>query len=291
MISLLKLVRAANLIIMMLTQVLVYFCLSDPPLTQLKLPAAFVLVLLATLMAAAGGYVINDYHDIKTDRVNKPGRVIVGRQISRRKAMATHITLSGIAILLGLSVNMKIGFAVLCCCLILWAYAITFKKQFLTGNLVVAALSAFTLLIIPLSGISLHAPLLWMYAGIAFWISLIREIIKDMEDVEGDRLDHGRTLPIVWGMKRTKQWLFVLNILFLIQILAFLYLVLDAGLLEQHPGTNYFSGYTLLFILLPVGITLYLLMKAETKSDFGKLSSWYKFIMLTGILSMLLFRI
>lgn len=291
MVQVLKLIRAGNLIIMLLTQVLVYFCLSVPPLNRFILPSTFVLVLLATMMAAAGGYVINDYHDIKTDRVNKPNRVIIGQQISRRQGMALHLSLSGIAILLGWSVNLKIGFAVLCCCLVLWAYAITFKKQFLSGNLIVASLSAFTLLILQFSGIQLHRDLLWMYAGIAFLISLIREIIKDMEDVEGDRLDQCKTLPLVWGIKRSKQFVFLLNILLWAQITGFVYNVMHDTFSAKPWNPNYFLWYSALFILLPALITMIRLLKAETKTDFGNLSNWYKFIMLTGILSMVLFRI
>ncbi|MFA6261793.1 MAG: geranylgeranylglycerol-phosphate geranylgeranyltransferase [Bacteroidia bacterium] len=291
MVQVLKLVRAGNLIIMLLTQVLVYFCLSVPPFSRFILPPSFVLVLLATMMAAAGGYVINDYHDIKTDRVNKPNRVIIGQQISRRQGMALHLSLSGIAILLGWSVNLKVSIAVLCCCLVLWAYAITFKKQFLTGNLIVASLSAFTLLILQISGIQLHHELLWTYAGIAFLISLIREIIKDMEDIEGDRLDQCKTLPIVWGIKRSKQFVFLLNLLLLAQISGFVYIVMHPTFSAKLWNQNYFLWYSSLFILLPVLTTMYRLLKAETKTDFGHLSNWYKFIMLTGILSMVLFRI
>lgn len=193
----------------------------------------FILLTLSTVLIAAGGNVINDYFDTRIDRVNKPDAVIVGRTVKRRVAMAAHLVLSGLGLVSGLFVAWHTGLwrmAVLPIFSIgaLWTYSTTFKRRLIIGNGLVATLTALVPLMVGLYEIPLavhaHGPYLmealgedgmrsyiaivwaWVlaFSVFAFISSLMRELQKDMADVEGDRADGCRTVPIVMGMRTAR---------------------------------------------------------------------------------------
>ncbi|NJO93104.1 MAG: UbiA family prenyltransferase [Chloroflexia bacterium] len=107
----------------------------------------FFILMLATVCLTAAGYVINDYFDTKTDSLNRPKTVIVGKSISRRSAMAIHIVLNAIGVIGGFYASWKVGhpkfgFIFVLAAGILWYYSTTYKRQFLVGNLIVSLLTA-----------------------------------------------------------------------------------------------------------------------------------------------------
>ncbi|MFZ9388596.1 MAG: geranylgeranylglycerol-phosphate geranylgeranyltransferase, partial [Chitinophagaceae bacterium] len=227
-----RLVRLPNLFFMALTQALFQFCIYQP-LYRDNIPEGdlshFLLLVFASLFIAAGGYVINDYFDINIDEVNKPGRMVVDKVIHRRWAIAWHFMLSGAGIILTVLAlpflqKWYLILANVICVVLLWFYSTSFKKSLLTGNIVISLLTAWTILIIFFSKVSLTDAfttthhrffrLTILYAGFAFIISLVREAIKDMEDLPGDQRYGCRTMPLVWGLNATKVyvavWLVVL---------------------------------------------------------------------------------
>ena len=193
----------------------------------------FILLVLSTVLIAAGGNIINDYFDTRIDRINKPDGVIVGRTVKRRVAMTGHAVLSGLGLLLGVFVAWRTGllqwaaipaFAIGA----LWTYSTTFKRRLIMGNGLVAVLTA----LVPLTVGLYELPLLqrafaepWIvglpngdqyrmvpvFRELWYWIlgfslfaflsTLVRELQKDMADVKGDAAEGCRTIPIVWGMK------------------------------------------------------------------------------------------
>ena len=228
----LKMIRLPNLIFMALTQVLFQFCIYQP-LYKGNIPEgdlrSFILLLFASLFIAAAGYIINDYFDINIDEVNKPGKMVVDKVINRRWALAWHLMLSTTGLLLTFlalpfAEKWYLVLANIVCVWLLWFYSVSFKKNLLIGNIVIAALTSWTILIIFFSKVNLTDAfdaahlrffrLAVMYAGFAFVISLIGEAIKDMEDIAGDVKYGCRTMPIVWGINATKVyvavWLIVL---------------------------------------------------------------------------------
>ena len=223
----LRMIRLPNLLFIALTQVLFHFCIYYPlyeivPGEEILL--SFILLVFASLFIAAAGYIINDYFDINIDEVNKPGRMVVDRLISRRWAIAWHFMLSVSGVLLtvlALPLREKwyLVLANIGCVLLLWFYSTTFKRRLLIGNVVISLLTAWTILIIFFSKLSLQdawAPehvgqpkffrFAFLYAGFAFLLSLVREAIKDMEDMAGDEKYGCRTMPIVWGIRATKVY-------------------------------------------------------------------------------------
>ena len=296
----LKLVRLPNLLFMALTQVLFQFCIYRP-LYKEAVPAGdltqFILLVFASLFIAAGGYVINDYFDINIDEVNKPKRMVVDKVIHRRWAIAWHFMLSGAGIILTvlalpflqkwylIRVNAV-------CVVLLWFYSTTFKKSLLTGNIVISLLTAWTILIIFFSKVDLTDAfdsthhrffrLAILYAGFAFIISLVREAIKDMEDMPGDMKYGCRTMPIVWGLNATK----VYSAVWMTVLIAVL-VILQVYVLQFNWWLA--VAYSVPAIILPLLIILLKLKKSRTTEDFHQLSMLTKMVMLAGILSMIFF--
>jgi 4-hydroxybenzoate polyprenyltransferase len=277
-----SLIRFPNLLIIAFCQLLVQVCLLQPntPVLEILREERFYLLLLATFCVTAAGYIINDYYDIKIDAINKPRRMVVGKRINRRQAMLAHLALSGIGIIVGCVLYWPVGLINLGATLLLWGYSAWLKKYMLVGNITVALLSAAMLLVLAVNFRGDNKAI-WAYALFSFLISLIREIIKDMEDVKGDEAFDCRTLPIVIGIRGAKWVLYVLA-------LAFFATVILAILYRAHD--MFFGIYMLLLILLPGIVLVYFISKADRKRDFTRLSRWCKGIMLFGILSMLLLR-
>ncbi|GAB3826514.1 geranylgeranylglycerol-phosphate geranylgeranyltransferase [Pontibacter rugosus] len=277
--SILTLIRARNLLMIALSQALVQACLLAPGVEWEKLQEpGFLLLVLSTICIAAAGYIINDYYDVKIDAINKPNRILVGRRIRRRRAMFAHLILSGIGVLIGMALSFKVGFINLGVVLLLWGYSARMKKMLLVGNVVISLLAATMLLIVAVYDDKLNNRTL-SYALFALIISLIREIIKDIEDMKGDASFDCRTLPIVAGMRGAKLVLYPLIALFM----AFVIVVI------LHPATRLlFDGYMIALVLLPTVWLVVKLVRADRIRDFAYLSNLNKLIMLTGILSMLL---
>ena len=277
----LTLIRINNLVIIALTQFMAgYFLLPDGG-GELVKSTPFLLLVTSTMMIAAAGYIINDYMDVKIDLVNKPQKVVVGRDISRRWAMIWHAGLNIGGVLIGASLSLKIGLIDLVCAGLLILYSMSLKKGFLAGNLVVALLSASVIILVWMLEPEMTEKYIWVYAGFAFFMSLIREIVKDMEDIRGDVRNGCRTMPIVLGIRKTKRVVTGLLIAFAV-ILSLCSFVVSAEL----GSPILFLIYVFVFILLPLGIMFLMLYKADKKIDFKRISTLSKVIMLLGIASM-----
>ncbi len=300
-----KLVRWPNLLFIALTQVLFRFFIlrfaylnNIPGDAHIKLTQPlFFLLVAASVFIAAAGYIINDYFDLNIDLVNKPSKLIIDRYIKRRWAIVLHIVLSFIGFVLSLYVGYKlwnfyIPFFNLIAILALWFYSTTFKKKLLIGNILISLLSAWVILVLTLAEyrFQLNPGVHWrrllkvsfIYAGFAFVISLVREVIKDMEDLPGDSKYGCRTMPIVWGLQVSKVFAAVWIVVLACGVAIIQFYVLQLGW--------WFSAlYSLIAILIPLLWVLRKLYEAKTQEEFHRLSTAVKLIILTGIFSMIFF--
>lgn len=311
-----RLIRYKNLFIVALTQYLMRFAIMEPILGindfDLQLGEfQFFLLVLATMLITAAGYVINDYFDTRTDMLNRPDTVIIGRLISRRTAIIMHWVLNFTGILIGFYLAFHIGIPMLGISFVivgglLWFYSTTYNRQFLIGNLVVAFLTAMVPLMVVLFEIPLlnreygeimminQASFSYIFAWVgsfgyfAFITTLARELIKDIEDYEGDMEQGRRSVPIVLGIPYTKLIIGGLIILTLIS-LAYLY---KAYLMIGFYGeTDYLSLlYYIVFLLLPLSMLFYRVVKAQTRKEYRSANKLAKLIMLTGLMYSLLVR-
>jgi 4-hydroxybenzoate polyprenyltransferase len=233
------------------------------------------LIVASTVMIAAAGYIINDYYDIKIDLINKPDRVVIGKTITRRYAIFFHTVISVTGVGMGLLINWKVGAVNFVSVFLLWLYSNNLKRLPLIGNLVVSLLTGLSIFLLSFL-YEQYLPLVMTYSLFAFFMTLIREIVKDMEDMKGDTTFGCRTLPIVWGIRKTKSFLYGTILVF-----SFLVLWLD----YQQLKISWIYFIPLLFV--PMSILFYRLLKADTKKEFFQLSQLCKIIMLLGICSMI----
>lgn len=260
---------------------------------------SFWLLVTSTTLIAAAGYIINDYFDVKTDIINHPETVVIDKTIKRRTAMLLHLIFSGIGLLLGAWLAyrcfaLRLVLFQLVAISLLWFYSTNFKKQLLTGNLVIAFLTSL-IPFMPLAYEMLNGVLVntayfdqepeklkllliitLLFSGFAFLTSLIREIVKDMEDFKGDIQTGCKTMPIAWGIITTKTVTFFLIIITL-GVLGFSIL----KLWYWHHKTA--SFYLIMTVFVPLSILIIQVLKAKTPYQFKLGSLLLKFIMLFGI--------
>ncbi len=309
----LKLIRWPNLLIVALTMILMRYAVIEPVISKisvvlnggtgdaiqlsLKFPwYDFLILVIATLFITAGGYVINDYFDIKTDLINR-GEVIVGTKIPRRQAMKWHNILNIAGVTAGFFISWKAGYfwmgiLFLIVSGLLYFYSASYKRQFLIGNIVVALLTA----MVPMLVVFYEWPALYRYytmnamvppqlglvfywvggfALFAFLTTLTREIIKDIEDFEGD-IAYGRnTVPVVTGILTSK----IISIIFILITVALLYIVWYFFLNDK---------ITLIYIsctvVLPLLYVIYQLIISSDKRQLHSASRLMKIIQIAGVL-------
>ena len=268
----LRLTRFWNLLIIGLAQ---YFAAGFLIDHQKIWDVHLFLLSFSTVIIAAAGYIINDYYDIKIDLINKPERVVIGKEVARRYALLFHSLLSILGIAVGFFLNWKIGAINFFSVFLLWWYSNDLKRQPFIGNFVVALLTGLSIFLINILYHS-HQPLVTIYALFAFAMTLVREIVKDAEDLKGDNTFGCRTLPIVWGIPKTKIFLYVLLLIFFI-------CVVEINQFFAQLPMYYFFG----FLFVPLVLLVVRLIRADTKKDFYNLSQWCKVIMLLGVTSMI----
>jgi 4-hydroxybenzoate polyprenyltransferase len=269
-----RLTRFWNLVIIAIAQYAAAIFLID---ASLIFSIDLLLLSVSTSFIAAAGYIINDYYDVKIDLINKPERVVIGKSITRRYAILFHTSLSVSGVAIGFLLHWKIGAINFLSAFFLWLYSNNLKRQPFIGNFVVAILTGASILMV-----SLLFEANWkgntqviIYSVFAFFMTLVREMIKDMEDLRGDNTFGCRTLPIIWGLRKAKFLVYAILVVFAISVF------LINRLLVGLP-----MYYFILFLFLPLGWLFLRLIRADTVKDFYKLSQFCKLIMLLGITSM-----
>jgi len=311
--SFFQLIRWPNLVFIAITQLLFHFCVVVPssqgniysfPL-QLSTPL-FLLLMLASVCIAAGGYIINDYFDINIDQINKPGKMVVGKKIGRRWALVWHLIISFIGLFLSFYLsyqlqNWLIGIANFSCIVLLWYYSTSYKRRLLIGNVIISALTSWVILVLLVA----EVPGWWsgrpldeseiatvarlsrigvLYAGFAFILSLVREVVKDLEDMEGDRKEGCKTMPIIWGIAASKVFVGVWMVVLLAALIITQVYVIQFGWWIS-------ASYILLLVVVPLIYVFKNFLRAILIHEFSAVSRQIKWIMLSGIFSMVFFMI
>jgi 4-hydroxybenzoate polyprenyltransferase len=295
--NLIRTIRPLNLAILAVMLLLIRYTLILPIMDFGGLPSGlsntlYLLVIITVICIAAGGYLINDYFDKGIDSINKPGKNRVDSGLSRTTTLIAYsfFTLSGLSfsILIGIKTGFKYPFGlVLLCAGLLFFYSSSYKKMLLAGNIVVSLLTAtavFFSIVFDRHAL-LSAPVLTgvsAYSIFAFFISMVREIIKDCEDARGDQLFGANTLPVVIGIRgaRMISALFAVGLLITIGWIQY----------SQEQWDNIVAfAYVIIAVQLPLlilSLSLFLQDKDGIDRRNSRLSKW---IMVSGILSMPVF--
>lgn len=312
MTAFLKLIRWPNLLIVAFTQWLVRYCMFKPLLSinnmELQMNVFdFTLIMLSTVLIAAGGYIINDYFDVRIDSINNTHENVIDKKggIKRRWAIILHWLLSINGVLIGIALGIKYGMWKLglinfLIAAGLWFYSTTLKRKLIFGNVLIACFTALVPLIpaiyeLRLDYLAYETPIsedlfipLWKWTiglcTFAFLANLMREIIKDIEDIEGDKAFGCSTLPIAWGITQAKAIAAVYGVLLSIGV-AYVQML-------QYKSGDYISlGYFMVLIQLPVIFTIYKVIAADKTKEYTMASKLLKYIMFFGISYLILYTL
>ena len=304
--ALARLVRFPNLIIVALTQYLLYYCVFFPHFEKWDINPRmglihFSLLVLVTVVLTASGYVINDVMDIKADKINKPKTMVISRYISRRTALWLYFCLQAVGFFLSIYLsfhveNLRLLILYPTAAIGLYAYSSVLKRRPLFGHLLIAAYCAGVALVVWLSELPAFLSLSKIdpesafylkqitisYAIFAFLSTLLRELIKVLQDEQGDRQAAYQTTAIVWGQKKVKNLCLVLSIVLL------LLLVISGFYFATH--FNALNVSLMIFLLaLPIVFIIHGLNRIGVTPNFKQLSRLTKLLMLLGVLVLLSF--
>jgi 4-hydroxybenzoate polyprenyltransferase len=286
-----KLVRYKNLILIAYLLLLIHFIFLPSFNVQTKLSLLqFVCLIFSILFITAAGYIINDIFDVKADLINKPKKVIVSKKLAVGKAKVFYKNSNSIGLIFGIFVsistqNPSYSFIFISTAVLLYWYSKYVKKKPLVGNILVAFLSAIIiplLLIFDIENFNFSEPqiILTLVTFFAFIVSLIRELIKDIEDINGDKKLVIKTLPIIIGRKRTKT---------LVVYLIFTCIILIAYLSITYSKVyKYTMLYLILAVFIPLAIMAIKLINLKTYKQIHRYSTAIKIIMFLGINSLLI---
>ncbi|SKC23931.1 geranylgeranylglycerol-phosphate geranylgeranyltransferase [Alkalitalea saponilacus] len=311
MMAFLRLIRFKNLVIIVLLQYLLRYGLLLPMLEFYDIVPAlsdlrFLLLVIATVFLAASGYVINDYFDLRIDRVNRPDKVVVGYVFQRRTVLLFHVIFTFIGVFTGLFlayITRKETYALMFILLpfLLWYYSTTLKKQMILGNLIISlltALVAYFVVSLEFAALArIHGDAIleteacsmaWFwttgFAFFAFISNLGREIIKDMEDVKGDKIAGCHTLPIEMGMGYTK------TIVVILSLASVIFLWVIYAVVPELNQSDITLAYFVLLLTLPYLLIAARIYSAQETKHYHQASQLSKLTMLFGILFILVAR-
>ncbi len=311
MIRYLKILRFPNLVIIVLTQYLIRYCLLGTFYGSSGVHFVignfdFALLVISTLLIASGGNIINDIFDVEVDKINKPDKVWIGEIMPKKKAYSLYIVLTVTGVLTGIYLSFRIGYLMFgliffAIALLLYFYSSNYQKVAFLGNIIVSLLSAMVILITwlydffalraepalfakILPDIKIIYLLIGSYAVFAFMTSFIREMVKDAEDYEGDLKAGYKTVPVVYGVKTAKATVIIVTIFTMFALAAGQYLLI------LHNFVIVF-WYLLIAVQSLFVYLLYLMTTAKDKVDFKSVGDAAKIVMVAGILSMQLFCI
>jgi len=309
--SFFKLIRWPNIIMIILAQLLLQYMLISHvfKLIQMESPLGdfhFILLMMSTVLMAAFGYVYNDVQDIGVDKINKNDNRIIDVIISKKSGKLIYMSFLVFSLMLALYLSMilqmiQLIFIHLIIAGGLYFYSKQFQRKVLSGNILISLFTAMSIFIVwiyhlvvltnnPVMMIDARRIIPFLnttvtaYAAFAFLLSLMREIIKDIEDIKGDSEKELQTFAVVYGIKKSKLLVSFLSIIMLVLI------SLAAYYSYTHSWFK-LSSYFIIAVVFPLLYFFYYLQKAEKKDDFKELSTLAKIIMVAGILSMQIFYI
>jgi 4-hydroxybenzoate polyprenyltransferase len=270
-----KAIRIPHLFGIVVVQFLTASYLIKTP-NEVLLNWEFILLTASITMLAAAGYLINDYYDQKIDLINRPDRVVVGIHLRRRSALAAHMGLSILAIMIGLWIDRWLGLFNFFASFMLWLHSNYFRRVLLLGNIMVALMHVMIILVVA-TYFQVYNTYLLAYSLFAFVAIFIREVVKDLRGVKGDATHGAETISVTWGIRTAKK---------LIYLSIFCGIIFMIYFLEGALPTN--SGFYFLALLPFLGWFIYRIQSADTQSHYRTLKKSIDWIILSGILSIFL---
>ncbi|MFP2997484.1 geranylgeranylglycerol-phosphate geranylgeranyltransferase [Spongiivirga sp. MCCC 1A20706] len=280
-VSLFSVVRGYNILIITLAQYLtsIYILAPDKPLGQVVFDINLFMLVTATALAIAGGYIINNFYDAEKDLINRPKKSMLDRLVSQRTKLTTYFVLNFGSIFFASYVSFRAVVFFALYIFGIWWYSHRLKKIPFLGNLTSALLA-----ITPFFAVFIYyrnfETVIFVHASFLFLVIAMRELVKDLENLKGDLAQNYRTIPVIFGEGMSKGLITFLVVLTLIPIFL-LAKYFDVGLMHYY----FYASVILLLIFL------LLLFKSKTRGHYLILHNILKFVIVSGVFSILLLDI
>jgi len=270
-----KIIRIWNLLFLVFIELGVAWSLGaeNESLATLVISKKLWLLMLSLVFAAGAGYIINDYYDLKTDRINLPKRVVIGTDLTRRWALLLHTVLDLLSLAAALLLSWKVALLVFVGINLLWLYCNTLKRKPLIGNIVLGLLAG-GLVYAPALVFKEPSLKVGAFALYAFWIFTIRSLLKDIRDRKGEEKFGAKTFPIVYGLKKSRDFL------------AFLFIGLCTSLYLTAGYLGGDVGWYMLILLPLIGVTIHTTMQADTRAKQQNAILLCKILILLGMVGL-----
>lgn len=281
LLSLFSVVRGYNILMVVLAQYLasIYILAYDLPLRKVVFDLNLFMIVVASALVIASGYIINNFYDAEKDLINKPRKSMLDRQVSQRFKLTTYFILNFLSVVAASYVSFRAVFFFSAYIFGIWFYSHKLKRLPFVGNIVSSTLS-----IAPFFAVFVYyknfETVIFVHALFLFLLILVREMVKDLQNIAGDMAHNYKTVPILYGAKISKT---VISILILLTLIPSLLLInyFDVGYMYF-----FFVGCIMLLILF-----LMLLWKSKTKMHYVRLHNILKLIIIVGVFSILLIDI
>lgn len=278
LLSLFSVVRGYNILMIVLAQYLasIYILSPDLPLRKVIFDLNLFLIVVASALVIASGYIINNFYDAEKDLINRPRKTMLDRLVSQRFKLTTYFILNLLAVVAASYVSFRAVFFFSAYIFGIWFYSHKLKRIPFVGNLVSATLS-----IAPFFAVFVYyknfETVIFVHAIFLFLLILAREMIKDLENITGDLAQNYKTVPILYGPKISKICISILILLTLVPS----YLLITS--FDVGHMYLYFIGSSLLLVF-----SLIILWKSSSKKHYVLLHNILKFIIIVGVFSILL---
>jgi len=277
-VSLFSVIRGYNIPIIVLAQYLsaIFILAPEKKPIHVILDINLFLIVLATALTIASGYIINSFYDNKKDLINRPNKTTLDRLVSQKTKLSVYFTLNFIVAFLAIFISWRAFLYFSVYIFLIWFYSHKVKKFVVIGNLMATLMA-----ILPFFALLLYYKNLYeviiCHANFLFLLLLIREMIKDLENIKGDLANDYKTIPILYGEITSKKIITFLTLLTVIPV----YLLIEK--FEIGNMDLYFYS-CLLFLLL----FLLKLWKSDLKEHYLFLHNLLKFLIVAGVFSIIL---
>ncbi|HET8838440.1 MAG TPA: geranylgeranylglycerol-phosphate geranylgeranyltransferase [Flavobacteriaceae bacterium] len=279
LLSLFSVVRGYNILILVIAQYLasIYILAPQKPLAAVLFDHELFVLVLASSLAIAAGYIINNFYDSEKDRINRPTKTLIDNYVSQRTKLSVYFLLNFLTVVLASYVSFRAVAFFSIYIFFLWFYSHKLKKFPFIGNITASILA-----VVPFFAVFIYyknfEPVIFLHATYLFLVLSLRELVKDLENIKGDFVQDYRTIPVVYGIRLTKRIASLLVFLTIIPVT-----ILIAG--------NFQIGYMVYFFWFSFAVLLVFLIflwKSQSKIQYTLLHNLLKLVIVLGVFSILL---
>ena len=281
LLSLFSVVRGYNILVIVIAQYLasIYILSPELPLRKVVFDMNLFLIVVASAMVIAAGYIINNFYDAEKDLINKPHKTMLDRMVSQRFKLSTYFVLNFLATVVASYVSFKAVLFFSSYIFGIWIYSHKLKKVPFVGNFVSSTLAVSPFFVVFVYYRNFET-VIFVHALFLFLLILAREMIKDLENIAGDISQNYKTIPILFGERISKVLIGILICLTLVPSLLLI--------LKFDVGYMYLYFIACIFLLI---LFLILLLKSDSKKHYVVLHNILKFIIIAGVFSILLINV